>query len=540
MKKLIALLLVLVTLCTVSLAAFTDQKDITKTYVTAVEAMAEAKIIGGFEDGSFRPKESLTRAQAAKIICTMLGAENETAAPAGFTDVPAGHWAEKFINYCAEKQIVAGIGSGKFDPNGQLKGSQWAKMLLVAYGHDAAELTGDSWFANTQQAVKNKGLDKDAHLSDTTTTREKACQLAYNFYEKYTFLKSLPEGYAEESIDMVKEETLYKSYGRMYAADAGLAINWPGSGVEFEAECAGDMFMTYTAEESGYFQIFVDGQTGLRVRTTTGKNRTVTVAEDLAPGKHNIRIIRDHDTSSKGLKFELTSVNFIGKKETVKAAADKKLLIEFVGDSITSGKGAIVEYLEKDQIYGEGCHSGTVSYAYLASQLLDADWTMLSRGSAGYFQTSTSCPKTVEGLYPYYNGLMKDPIPYTATRQADVAVLALCTNDSTSTMEKAVAAGTTSYKDMEGAVKWLMEAVRKNHGKDVKIVLLYGMMTSNNAWEPTFKAIADADPNVFALRTTRNNDGGRSKVTSVGHPSAAAHKVVAQELADFLKNEVLK
>lgn len=350
---------------------------------------------------------------------------------------------------------------------------------------------------------------------------------------------SVPLSYTAASLDLVKETDLYKSYGRMYTSDNGLAINWPGSGVEFQVECGGDVTITYTAEEAGYFQCYVDGQPALRAHTAVGQNCTTKIAEGVPSGVHTIRIIRDHDTSSSGLKFELASVNFVGKKETLKASADKELLIEFVGDSITSGKGALLEYLEDNQIYGEGCHSGTSSYAYLTAQNMDADWTMLSRGSMGYFRTSTSCPKTIESLYPYYNGLMADPIPYTASRQADVAVLALCTNDSTSAIEEAIANGTTSYTDMEGAVNWLIAQVRSQHGDDVKIVLLYGMMTSNSTWVPTFTSIADADPNVYLLKTTQNNDGGRGSATATGHPSAAGHVVIAEELTEFLQGTVL-
>ena len=151
MKKLIAILLVLAALMGVCSAAFTDEKEITDTYAEAVNAMVEAKVISGFPDGTFQPKGTLTRAQAAKIITVLLEgdkAETVTAAAAGFVDVPAGNWAEKYVNYCAEKGIVAGVGNGKFDPNGQLKGSQWAKMLLVAYGHDAAELTARGTWDN--------------------------------------------------------------------------------------------------------------------------------------------------------------------------------------------------------------------------------------------------------------------------------------------------------------------------------------------------------------------------------------------------------
>ncbi|MBQ7566497.1 MAG: S-layer homology domain-containing protein, partial [Oscillospiraceae bacterium] len=104
MKKLIALLLALVLLAGAASAAFTDEKSVNTRYREAVTAMSDLGVIGGFPDGSFKPKDTLTRAQAAKIICTVLkGGENMDAVTASkyFTDVPQSHWAVTYIGWCA-------------------------------------------------------------------------------------------------------------------------------------------------------------------------------------------------------------------------------------------------------------------------------------------------------------------------------------------------------------------------------------------------------------------------------------------------------
>ncbi|MBR2080866.1 MAG: S-layer homology domain-containing protein, partial [Oscillospiraceae bacterium] len=110
MKKLLALLLALVTLLSalpLAGAAFKDEGFIAEEYQKAVAAVSEMGIINGFEDGSFGPKKTLTRAQAAKILCVMLeGTEKANAltkTETGFSDVPATHWAAKFVAYCVDK-----------------------------------------------------------------------------------------------------------------------------------------------------------------------------------------------------------------------------------------------------------------------------------------------------------------------------------------------------------------------------------------------------------------------------------------------------
>ena len=150
MKKLLALVLALVmsmSLVTISNAAdFADAKDIDNK--EAVEVMNAIGVLIGDENGKFNPDANLTRAQAAKIVCVML--LGQTAADglnlkANFSDVSG--WAESYIAYCASQGIVAGVGNGKFDPDGQLTGYQFAKMLLVALGYkaDLEGMTGADW-----------------------------------------------------------------------------------------------------------------------------------------------------------------------------------------------------------------------------------------------------------------------------------------------------------------------------------------------------------------------------------------------------------
>ncbi|MBR2897969.1 MAG: DUF4886 domain-containing protein, partial [Oscillospiraceae bacterium] len=188
MKKLLALLLALVTLLSalpLAGAAFKDEGFIAEEYQKAVAAMSAQGIINGFEDGSFGPKKTLTRAQAAKILCVMLEGEKESAltkTETGFSDVPATHWAAKYVAYCVDKGIVAGVGDGKFDPNGQLSSAAFAKMLLVAYGKGGDGFTGAEWLQNVQAAAEKTFLLYN--LGDKVTTgsieRQKAAQMAFN------------------------------------------------------------------------------------------------------------------------------------------------------------------------------------------------------------------------------------------------------------------------------------------------------------------------------------------------------------------------
>ncbi|MBQ7566802.1 MAG: S-layer homology domain-containing protein [Oscillospiraceae bacterium] len=190
MKKLFALLLAAVMLLGMigmaGAAEFTDAAEISQMNTEAVAVLSGMGIIGGMGDGTFQPDGTLTRAQAAKILAYMLlgkdKAEALPAATAAFTDVPTSHWSCKYVNYCAEQGVVSGVGGGKFNPNGQLTGFQFGKMVLVAIGFSAEQegLTGSDWDKNVNKLVKSECLNLGVSVDGKEISRQDACHLALN------------------------------------------------------------------------------------------------------------------------------------------------------------------------------------------------------------------------------------------------------------------------------------------------------------------------------------------------------------------------
>ena len=85
-------------------AAFTDQADI-KVDAEVVDTLVSLGVIEGFEDGSFQPNATVTRAQMAKMIYVLRTGKSDASAYnddySTFTDIK-GHWAEKYIERAAE------------------------------------------------------------------------------------------------------------------------------------------------------------------------------------------------------------------------------------------------------------------------------------------------------------------------------------------------------------------------------------------------------------------------------------------------------
>ena len=100
-----------------------------------------------------------------------------------FNDVEAGAWYEGYVNYCASTGILAGTGDGTYKPNETLTGVQLAKMLLVVIGYkaDVEGYTGNGWDANILADAEEAGFFVDYELSvKGIVTRQWAAQMIVN------------------------------------------------------------------------------------------------------------------------------------------------------------------------------------------------------------------------------------------------------------------------------------------------------------------------------------------------------------------------
>ena len=166
-------------------AAFTDQADIQST--EAVDALTGLGVIQGYTDGSFRPDVTVTRAEMAKMIFTILNGGNDDASayenlPTSFTDL-TDNWYKGYIKYLQNSGIIAGKSATRFAPNETVTGVEAAKMLLVVAGYDAdkAGLTGLSWMANTMKYANLNNLFEDVDADvNAGLPRQYAAQIMYN------------------------------------------------------------------------------------------------------------------------------------------------------------------------------------------------------------------------------------------------------------------------------------------------------------------------------------------------------------------------
>lgn len=109
--------------------------------------IAKAKqlgIIKGYEDGTFRPNSSISRAEALKIILKTYGINLDNKSPrlVSFPDVDTLHWASSYIEFAKHNTIINGYGNGTFGVDNSVTRAELAKISLRA----AKILSADTYY----------------------------------------------------------------------------------------------------------------------------------------------------------------------------------------------------------------------------------------------------------------------------------------------------------------------------------------------------------------------------------------------------------
>lgn len=99
------------------------------------------------------------------------------AAGPSFSDVSVSHWAYQFVEQAANNGWVAGVGDGKFNPNGKVTGAEWYTMVTRAFFADkipdqvpAGQWYSGKWYA--PYAMAGDQLEFAERLDDYATSQD--------------------------------------------------------------------------------------------------------------------------------------------------------------------------------------------------------------------------------------------------------------------------------------------------------------------------------------------------------------------------------
>lgn len=104
-----------------------------------ITGLARQDLIGGFEDGSFKPDSPINRVQYAALVVKAFNPPARRAAIT-FPDIPANYWAKSFIDRAYQAGFISGLPDGSFRPNQNILRLQVLTSLVSGLGLTGADL----------------------------------------------------------------------------------------------------------------------------------------------------------------------------------------------------------------------------------------------------------------------------------------------------------------------------------------------------------------------------------------------------------------
>lgn len=163
---------------------FPDVEE-TASYAQAVQELSALGVISGFDDGTFKPDELVTRAQISKMIVDALAEGKQAEASSNsskFADV-SDHWATGYINQGVTDGWIAGYSDTEFGPDDNVTYVQAQKMLVAATGYDIYATAQGGWPAGYKLYASSLDITSGVQgvtSDDQQLTRAQVAQMIDN------------------------------------------------------------------------------------------------------------------------------------------------------------------------------------------------------------------------------------------------------------------------------------------------------------------------------------------------------------------------
>lgn len=314
----------------VGVFAFTDV-DNSHKYGKSISSLVSLGLLAGYEDGSFKPDNTITRAEFAAVITRAMGMEKYVSnvdISDIFTDMknPDGtpHWGSGYVKFAYDKEIIKGMGDNTFAPNSPVTYEQALKMVVCTLGYMQTAEEKGGWPMGYVETASDLGLTKNAAVSptDSPASRGVVAQIVYNALE----VEMLDPGSTKKKTllnDMlgIKE---FKNY-MLTNVDGSVTINSEVTGIkkgeillekgtEKLVVSYGDIETTATFKNymgyyiSGYYRTDDEGNNILvSLNTSSNKNKEITIESDDIESFANLKLEYGTSESSRSEKVSIAN-----------------------------------------------------------------------------------------------------------------------------------------------------------------------------------------------------------------------------------------
>ncbi len=189
-SALLAAIFVITSLVTVPVFA-ADFTDLTSEHdaFEAVNVLGKLGVINGYEDGSFKPENNVTRAEfTAMLLRTRgMGSIGSTSIEnPPFPDVTTSDvsWAIGNIRTAQGMGVINGYEDGTFRPKNNVSYEEAIKMMVCALGYENFGVAGNEWYSKFVMTANTLGfLENSGGTIGTPATRATIAKMLYNCLE---------------------------------------------------------------------------------------------------------------------------------------------------------------------------------------------------------------------------------------------------------------------------------------------------------------------------------------------------------------------
>ncbi|EFA89370.1 S-layer homology domain-containing protein [Peptoniphilus lacrimalis] len=180
-----------------------DSQTTYKVVDTSLSGQTYARVsyIKGYPDGTFKPSNNVTRAEAAQMFATLLngGTSFGTSSVTKFADAN-NKWYSPAVNYIAGKGLLSGYSDGTFKPDADITRAEFAQMIS---GYLKAGYAGSANFKDVKGHWASDAIDKvfgnkavegypdGTFKPNKTLTRAEAVTVLNAVFNRYTTSNSL-------------------------------------------------------------------------------------------------------------------------------------------------------------------------------------------------------------------------------------------------------------------------------------------------------------------------------------------------------------
>ena len=217
----------------------------------------------------------------------------------------------------------------------------------------------------------------------------------------YTFLPT------EENVKLIGR--YYKNEEATWIVHSGSAIEFLASGKFLELNLVGDNSVFQEEEYRPRYAIYYDDKLYIDTKINSLHFNLQFKISNNDTEKTKIKIMLLSENQNGGVGIKNIKINTCSQEpeNIIVPTKKKKLSIEFIGDSITCAYG--VEALNQSYHFTTTTENFSKSYAYLASKILNADYSIVALSGHGIVSGYSNGEKLADGLIPiYYERISKN------------------------------------------------------------------------------------------------------------------------------------